>query len=411
VLLEGLRGQYSTVERLDQYLTWRVPEVVRQHKRARQTPYTIAEPVTKSHLILVPRYAKLADIATLKNDAYRALVEENIELAEQLWIRVLAAASGRDMEAVKALQKIERLRVEGSEITAPLDSTNQLLDDKPLTLTLPSKREQIEPNVKPKSSTSNTKSRKGVGNAKVQFEEVLEFADAAFSSKTLGTPLSEKQRAILEGAWYGWTYQQIADAKKYDVLALERTFAPRLWKTLSEAWRQNLKNIGHKTVNKQNFRRVGTELIQRKSSRSSSSAKRSSVNQDSPEVLTSSEPVIEPVRADLSIKPQNLISHLGYVQAQDYTQSLTSKPQKWKCVTTFEGHTGWVNSVAISADGQVIASGSQDRAVKVWDLNTGQLLRTLGNWLGNRHEKSVYSVAISPDVTAHSKNQGLLRTR
>jgi uncharacterized caspase-like protein len=116
-LLEGLgiQGQCATVERLNQYLTWRVPEVVRQHKKARQTPYTIAEPVTKSHLILVPRYATLADIATLKNDAYRALVEEDIELAEQLWIRVLAAASGRDMEAVKALQKIERLRIRRSE--------------------------------------------------------------------------------------------------------------------------------------------------------------------------------------------------------------------------------------------------------------------------------------------------------
>jgi uncharacterized caspase-like protein len=121
-LLEGLgiRGQCATVERLNQYLTWRVPEVVRQHKKARQTPYTIAEPVTKLHLILVPRYATLADIAMLKNDAYRALVEEDIELAEQLWIRVLAAAAGRDMEAVRALQKIERLRVGRCELKTDL---------------------------------------------------------------------------------------------------------------------------------------------------------------------------------------------------------------------------------------------------------------------------------------------------
>jgi uncharacterized caspase-like protein len=123
-LLEGLgiRGKCATVERLNQYLTWRVPEVVRQHKKARQTPYTIAEPVTKSHLILVPQYATLTDIATLKNDAYRALVEEDIELAEQLWIRVLAAASGQDMEAVKALQKIERLRIGRSEAPSPSSS-------------------------------------------------------------------------------------------------------------------------------------------------------------------------------------------------------------------------------------------------------------------------------------------------
>ncbi|MEH2166846.1 MAG: SUMF1/EgtB/PvdO family nonheme iron enzyme [Nostoc sp.] len=111
-LLEGLgiQGKCATVERLDQYLKFRVPELVRQYKNTRQTPYLIAEPVNKSHLILVPRYATLTDIATLKNDAYQAEVNRNLDLAEQLWIRVLAAASGQDMDAVRGLQRIERLR-------------------------------------------------------------------------------------------------------------------------------------------------------------------------------------------------------------------------------------------------------------------------------------------------------------
>ena len=111
-LLEGLgiQGKCATVERLEQYLKFRVPELVRQHKNTRQTPYVIAEPVNKSHLILVPRYATQRDIATLKNDAYQAEADRNLDLAEQLWIRVLAAASGQDMEAVRSLQRIERLR-------------------------------------------------------------------------------------------------------------------------------------------------------------------------------------------------------------------------------------------------------------------------------------------------------------
>ncbi|MBE9207483.1 SUMF1/EgtB/PvdO family nonheme iron enzyme [Nostoc sp. LEGE 06077] len=111
-LLEGLgvRGQCATVERLNQYLNFRVPEIVRQHKSGRQTPYIIAEPVNKSHLILVPRYATLADIATLKIDAYRAQSKRDLTLAKQLWIRVLAAASGQDMEAIEALEEIARLR-------------------------------------------------------------------------------------------------------------------------------------------------------------------------------------------------------------------------------------------------------------------------------------------------------------
>ncbi|WP_373530534.1 SUMF1/EgtB/PvdO family nonheme iron enzyme [Nostoc sp.] len=119
-LLEGLgiRGKCATVERLDQYLKFRVPELVRQHKNTNQTPYVIAEPVDKSHLILVPRYATQTDIATLKNDAYQAEADRNLDLAEQLWIRVLAAASGQDTVAIKAIQRIERLRWESQHVSA-----------------------------------------------------------------------------------------------------------------------------------------------------------------------------------------------------------------------------------------------------------------------------------------------------
>jgi formylglycine-generating enzyme required for sulfatase activity/uncharacterized caspase-like protein len=108
-LLEGLgiRGRCATVERLNQYLANRVPELLQQHLgRGRQVPYTIAEPIDRSHLILMPQHASLADIATLKNDAYRAQVRHHWDLAQRLWIRVLAAASGQDMEAIEALQTI-----------------------------------------------------------------------------------------------------------------------------------------------------------------------------------------------------------------------------------------------------------------------------------------------------------------
>jgi uncharacterized caspase-like protein len=108
-LLEGLgiRGRCATVERLNQYLEHRVPELVSQHlTRARQAPYTIAEPLNRSHLILMRQHASLADIATLKNDAYRAQMKQDWELAQRLWIRVNAAASGSDMEAIEALQNL-----------------------------------------------------------------------------------------------------------------------------------------------------------------------------------------------------------------------------------------------------------------------------------------------------------------
>jgi WD40 repeat protein len=44
------------------------------------------------------------------------------------------------------------------------------------------------------------------------------------------------------------------------------------------------------------------------------------------------------------------------------------------------------------SDGQTLASGSQDETIKLWNLKTGDLLRTLTG-----HKGSVRSVAISAD--------------
>jgi glucose repression regulatory protein TUP1 len=53
---------------------------------------------------------------------------------------------------------------------------------------------------------------------------------------------------------------------------------------------------------------------------------------------------------------------------------------------------GGVTSVAISPDGRLVAAGSLDTAVRIWDVSTGALLHKL---LG--HKNSVYSVIFNPD--------------
>jgi len=59
---------------------------------------------------------------------------------------------------------------------------------------------------------------------------------------------------------------------------------------------------------------------------------------------------------------------------------------------TLEGHTDVVESVAITPDGRRAVSGSHDKTLRVWDLQTGQCLRILKG-----HTHQVRSVAITPD--------------
>ncbi len=68
----------------------------------------------------------------------------------------------------------------------------------------------------------------------------------------------------------------------------------------------------------------------------------------------------------------------------------------WKAgareLTTFRGHSHGVWSVAFAPDGLTLASGGADRLVRMWDIETGRLLRSLRG-----HTADIRSVVFTPD--------------
>ncbi len=61
-------------------------------------------------------------------------------------------------------------------------------------------------------------------------------------------------------------------------------------------------------------------------------------------------------------------------------------------IRALKGHTGAVFSVAISSNGQTLASASEDKTVRLWHLETGELLSTFTG-----HAEQVNAVVFSPD--------------
>ena len=62
------------------------------------------------------------------------------------------------------------------------------------------------------------------------------------------------------------------------------------------------------------------------------------------------------------------------------------------CLAVLQGHTGGVTSVSFSPNGQILASASEDSSIRLWSVAHGTILKTLQG-----HTHWVRAVAFSPD--------------
>lgn len=99
-----------------------------------------------------------------------------------------------------------------------------------------------------------------------------------------------------------------------------------------------------------------------------------------------------------------LASAGGSTDGGDTTCRILS-PQDLKVVKEFAGHTRQVYGLAFSPDGKTLASGSSDKTVRLWNLETGQAQILEG------HRSDVYRGAFSPDGTrfASPSQDGTIR--
>ncbi len=65
---------------------------------------------------------------------------------------------------------------------------------------------------------------------------------------------------------------------------------------------------------------------------------------------------------------------------------------KLECINILSGHKNRIQALAISPNGYLLISGSQDKTLSVWNLKTGQFLHRL---MG--HDAAICSIAISPN--------------
>jgi WD40 repeat protein len=108
-------------------------------------------------------------------------------------------------------------------------------------------------------------------------------------------------------------------------------------------------------------------------------------------------------------KHDNYVSAMAFVKRQDKPLVISGSYDRnliwWdaesgKPIRSVNAHEGWVRDLAALPDGSRLVSAGDDMLVKVWQTDTGKLVRTLDGHAKKTpqgHVTALYVVAVSPD--------------
>ena len=61
------------------------------------------------------------------------------------------------------------------------------------------------------------------------------------------------------------------------------------------------------------------------------------------------------------------------------------------------GHLSLIRALQVTRDGKWLISASDDKTIRIWDLQSGRLKRVLRGEIGDSDHGKIYALAISPD--------------